>query len=358
MEATTETNQSGVVEGTEIVTDANTPEVITEQIEKPVEQQQQVEPVVEKELSEEDFLKQYNKRFGKEAKSFDEIAPAKPEPSEEEKKKEITTKERKVLDKFLKFGGTIEQYGVLKGIANADIKEFSIADTQKEMADAGFSKDEIDATLKERYYLLTEEEKAELSDEDAALIKKNEFFSKKLEGKSAYKIEQARKVLNDLQSQVDADDLLTKTDAIISSTVDEYAQKMPRTITLDMGESNGTKLNPVIFEVQDADLASVMETLKDPTKRNDFLYNQDGTENVKNLMDAMVLKQILPNIVKKAALQATTEQVEFLEAKFPKSPQAVAPGFTPSRNGGAAVGKAIEGTEKTTKRASAPLIQK
>lgn len=90
--------------------------------------------------------------------------------------------------------------------------------------------------------------------------------------------------------------------------------------------------------------------LKDPVQRNNFLYNKDGSENVENLIELFKWKAIAPGLVKKAALQGATEQVEFFQTHFPNTPYLVAPGTAAKTNKGGVIGKAIEGSEKIVHR--------
>lgn len=333
-------------------------EIITQTNEEPTtdqEVQTEVpltnEPAAPVEISDEHFLESYNKRFGKEIKSIDELRPPAPEKTEAELKILQDSEDLKLTEKFVRKGGTVEGYAALKQIAAADVKEFSLQDTKAELKKAGFADDEIEEEIKRRYYLLSDEEKENISEFDQETLKKNEYFSKKLENRSSYKIEQAKQLLENLKAEISAENYEKEVDAKISSTVEEYAKNLERKMILDMGESNGQKLNPVEFVLDEADVSEIKESLADKAKRETILYNKDGSENVENLFDLFVWKKIAKSLAKKSLLQGATEQVNFFNHKFPSNAQAVAPGFVPNGRSGA-VGKAIEGTEKIRIRTS------
>lgn len=307
-------------------------------------------------LSDADFLKHYNRQMGFEGEkaitSMDQLKPPAPEPSEEEKKKAQTSQDMTLLQRFVAKGHTPQEFTLLQQIANSDIKEFSLAEAKRELINAGFNADEVDDEIKARYYQLSEDEKENLSENDKELLKKHEYFTNKLANKSAYKIEQAKGVFSALQAEIDAENYEKQVDAKLSSTVEEIAKKMDRKIVLDMGVSNGQQLNPVEYIIEDADILDIQSTLSDKAKREQFLYNQDGSENVENLFDALKWKKIALSLAKKSLLQGATEQVDFFNTKFPTNPYSVAPGHVRTGKTGE-VGKAIPGTEKIKFRTTA-----
>ncbi len=314
----------------------------------PETEQQQAPPA---ELDDATFLESYNKRFGKDLKSIDELRPPAPEKTEEEIRAIQNSEDLMLTERFVKQGGTVGGFAALKQIAAADVKEFSLQDTKAELRTAGFAEDEIDEEIKRRYFLLSAEEKENLGEFDDEMLKKNEYFSKKLENKSSYKIDQAKNLLAKLKSDYEAEKYEKEVDARISSTVEDYAAKFNRTVTLDLGESNGQKLNPVEYVIDEADITEIKETLANKAKRETQLYNQDGSENVTNLFDAFVWKKIAASVAKKSLLQGATEQVNFFNGTFPSNAQAVSPGYVANTRTGQ-VGKAIEGTEKVSVRTS------
>ena len=314
--------------------------------------QETVETVVAPvEVDDATFLESYNKRFGKDLKSIDELRPAAPEKTESELKAIQNSEDLMLTERFIKQGGSVEGFAALKQIAAADVKEFSYQDAKAELKQAGFAEDEVDEEIKRRYFLLTDEEKENLSEYDQEMLKKNEYFSKKLENKSSYKIEQAKNLLAKLKSDHEAEKYEKEVDARISSTVEDYAAKLERKITLDLGESNKQALNPVEYVIDEADILEIKETLADKAKRETLLYNQDGSENVENLFDALLWKKIAASLAKKSLLQGATEQVNFFNQTFPSNAQAVAPGYVANTRTGQ-IGKAIEGTEKINVRTS------
>lgn len=329
----TEETQSAVipVEGTEATGAAVTP--------------------AEEEVSDVSFLNAYNKKFGKEFKSIDDLRPPAAEKTEEEIRILQNSEDLMLTERFVKQGGTVEGYAALKQIAAADLKEFSLQDTRMELKNAGFEDEEIEEEIKKRYFLLSDEEKENIGEYDKEMLKKSEYFSKKLENKSSYKIEQAKNLLAKLKADISAEKYEKETDAKISSTVEEYAKTFNRTLTIDLGESNGQKLNPVEYVIDEADIAEITGKLSDKAKRETLLYNQGGLENVTTLFDAFMWEKIATSLAKKSLIQGATEQVNFFSGKFPSNAQSIAPGFVANQRTGVA-GKAIEGTEQVRVRTS------
>lgn len=349
LEQNTETIAPEITSETKAVAETGTPSETINATETKV-----IEPV---ELDDAAFLAQYNKRMGFEGdKAFttlEQLKPAAPAPTEEEVKKANSQKELTLAERFVsKKGRTLKEFNILQQVANSDPKEFALQEARQELVNAGFKPDEVDEEMKARYYQLSDEEKANLSEEDAELLKKNEYFTNKLANKGSYKIQQAKDVLRVLEQEMEAENYVKQVDANISATVAEIAKKMERKVVLDMGLSNGQTLNPVEYTIDEADILEIESTLSDKAKREQFLYNQDGSENVGNLFEALKWKKIAQSLAKKALIQGADEQVTLFNSKFPSNPHSVAPGNVAKTGRTGQIGKAIEGTEKTIHRQS------
>lgn len=276
----------------------------------------------------------------------EKIKPTKAEPTEEQKKKAATDKELRLLNLFVsKFNGTPEMYNLQKQIANADPKEFSKAEVIGEAIAAGFTEDEAKVIANERYYQiqldgLEQDYTNDESDEDfekrkAAIQKKIDFGSKKLEAKSSYKIQQAKEFLGTLQKEADSEDLQRQEDEQISSNVDEVLKTMPRKQTLELGKSNDIEINPIQHEVAEESIEKVKSILKDPQQRNNLFNNQDGTLNLSKLTDVLLKAEEYNRLAKYALLEGQDRQTKIFQKTFPAtSPQGLGIGGVPDKSNG------------------------
>lgn len=256
-----------------------------------------------------------------------------PEPEKEqtpeEKEAKAKAEDKQLLDLYIGNGGTAEQFVAMKNILASDLTELSIADIKGEMKLEGFSDEEIAEVLKERYYQINLEEITqgdEETDEDftkrkEALQKKVTYGAKKLEKRSTHIKKTAESILNGLKEAIKNADLEKQEEAQFQSNVDEHFKSLPRKLTLQLGKSNDIEIAPVDHEVSDESIAKVSALLKDPAKRNQFLFNQDGSINIKNVADIMVKNEELTRIAKGSLLEGQTRQVTEFRKVFPNSAQ-------------------------------------
>jgi hypothetical protein len=279
-------------------------------------------PESPKELSDEDFLAEVEKRTGRKVTSIDELKAPKPEPTEEEKKKELTAKDKRLLDLHIEKGGTVETFVQWKSLASADVKDLSIKKTIAEYVAMGLTEDEAKAEIKNRYYQLSDEEIAELDEDDrAAAIAKKEKWGVKLYNRANGDITNSTKYLQSLEQIINdqADD--EKEDARLSAEAESIAKTFERKMSVGLGDFKGLNLTPVEHTISESDFAEVIDTVKDKTKREALLYNDDGTEKISMLIDYLVLKKRFNEVVSKAAAQAATEQVEAFEKIATRNPK-------------------------------------
>jgi hypothetical protein len=248
------------------------------------------------------------------------------EPTEEEKKKIETAFEQRVVNRFIEGGGSMEQYVALKNLANSKPEDLSLAETKRELAEAGFKEEEINSIIKEHYFQLSDDEISQYEDEsDQEFAKrKREYGMKMFAGRGTGLIEKAKSALTALQNSIKAEDKMSEIEKQFSSTVDEHFSKVQKKLSFDMGEQNGQKISPVDYDLTDAEIEEVKSILKDPSKRNNFFYNEDGaTLNLTNVADVLLRNAVLEKAIKKAYTTAVDRQVEEFEKVFPKSVQAV-----------------------------------
>ena len=246
--------------------------------------------------------------------------------SPEEKKKQELAFEKRLVDIFVEGGGTVEQFVAIKNIAEKPIKDLSLETVRAEYKEHGFTDEQIDTIIKERYYQVDDTELEafeEDEDEDKSrkeLTKKlKEVFSSKLENKALYKQKQAQKILADLKEAADADNLAVEQEAQLSSKIDEHFKKVPRKITFDLGESNGKAIPPIDYEVSESDIAEVQTMLKDSTKRQQFLTTTDGDLNIPELAKVLLQNKYLKTAIKAAYHEGGNRQAQIVDNIFPKN---------------------------------------
>lgn len=257
--------------------------------------------------------------------------------TEEEKRKKDLELEDKILQQYRIQGGDVQNFVALKQIAQANLKEFSVAQLKKELR-AEFpnnSDDQISQIIAERYYQFSDEEIDSLSDDDQKAIAKakREYGSKKLSNRSSYLQKQAQDILKDLQDAVAEQDLQVAKETEFSSKVDESLSKMPRKLTFRLGELEGVEIPPVVYDVADSDFQNLADTLKDPVKRKQFFFNEDNSLRVENVAQVMLRNAILESAIKKTYLSATDRQVENFRKTFPHGPNDLGVGGSGSAKG-------------------------
>ncbi len=257
--------------------------------------------------------------------------------------------DKRLLDFHIENGGTAEQFVALKQIASMDLKELSPAAIRKELGENGFTADEIDLVIKERYYQLNPDELVKDDDEeDEVFNKKKELLKKKvsygsklLESRASDIKKDAEETLNSLRQSVLDKDAKAKQESEYSSKVEEYSKKLPRTLTVELGEINNEKVEPVTITVSESDIQDVTATFKDKAKRESIFYNQDGTLNHTKLMEVELRNKTLEAAVKASYIEGGNRQVEAFRKVFPDSPYALGVGGTPQANKQGQKGKIV-----------------
>lgn len=248
-----------------------------------------------------------------------------PAPSEEEVSAKQRDEDKKLLDVFLKNGGTIEDFTHMKGLLSADDIEVGRKAALKELADDGFTPEQAEAKLKVRYF---QKELNDLDREDfdsdeefeaekAALQKEIDFGKKKLVAKAKSIKQRIEEGFNGLRQVSANEELRVKKEAEFSSKVDEFASKLPRKITLDLGESDGRKLDPIPYDVSEQAIAEVAETLKDASKRNELFFDKEGDINISTVAELMLRNKMLESAVKASYLTGETRQAQVIESIYP-----------------------------------------
>jgi hypothetical protein len=291
------------------------------------------------EIPEAVLIADFNKRFGKDVKTIAEmnaiINPPK-ELTDAEKEEKERAVDKRMADFFVKNGGKLEEYVALKQVASSDLTQISINVLQTELKTQGFDDAQIAHIIKERYYQIEDADIDVIEDETekSLLKKKKEYGQKALEGRGSQIKQRAADTINNLRQAVEDEEAETLTEGQFSSNVDEHLKKVPRKLTFELGQSNDETLAPVDVDVTEDDIAKVADVLKDPAKRKQFLYNEDGvTLNISSVSNLMLRNNILERALKVALLEGQSRQVEvFKDAFGGKDPRDI--GVGGSKGGG------------------------
>lgn len=238
--------------------------------------------------------------------------------TEEQKKEKELAKEKRIVDKFVSGGGTVDQYVALKNVANADVAELSRNTLKKELKDAGFNETEIDGIIKERYYQFGEEDLEQMDEEtDKAFAKRKKEYGDKLLSQRSLPIKtQAAGILADIQSAIDSEDLWVQKEITISAKIDEDFKAMPRKMSIEIGEIGGKTVSPVDYDVSETDIAEVKAMLKDPAQRQQFLFNEDGSLTPQ-LIQTIVKAKAFDSASKISFLTGQTKAITDFQKTFP-----------------------------------------
>lgn len=239
--------------------------------------------------------------------------------------------EKRMLDFYIANGGTAESFVAFKQVAAADLKDLSESEIRRELRDAKFTDDEINAVILERYYQLNPDELVRDEDTEteeqfaakkALIAKKIAYGSSKKESKASHIKKQAEDALSTLRNQIKLQDDQKAKEVEDSKRVEDFFAKAPKKMTFTLGKAeNGQEIPPVEIDIPDAVIAEVQDTLKDPAKRNNFLYNQDNSLNLDNVANVMIRNKILEAALAKATIdgedRGSTREVEKFEKLFP-----------------------------------------
>lgn len=264
-------------------------------------------------------------------------------PTPEEIAKTAADLDKRMLDLFLEGGGNIDNYAVIKQVANMDLKELSEKELVRELTSKGFNDAEIAALKQERYYqinldeleqdLINGETDEEFESRKVGLKKKQEFYTEKLSTRSKHTQEQAKGILKNLYSAIEKSESSKKaseeSERKLSAKTDEILSKIPKKVTYELGKTldNSADIVPVQHEVDDADIAEVGKLLKDPTLRNNFLYTPEGDLNLQAIADIKVENATLKKALKNVYLEAEKRTVERFSKVFPHvTPQSLGVG--------------------------------
>jgi len=242
------------------------------------------------------------------------------EPTVEQKEAAIKAKEKRVIDKFIAGGGTVEEYVSIKSVADADEKQFSINMAKNDLIKEGYTQEEAESLLKESFHQIDDAEIEQYEDETDKAFKKRtkEFFAKQLVSLSAPIKAKAANILAELHSAIESEDLQAQNEISTSAKIDEDFKAMPRKLTIEIGEIGGKTVSPVDYDLSETDLAESKQLLKDAVaQRNNFLYNEDGSLNVTNLATVISKAKAFDSAAKVSFLDGMDRMTKEFRKTFP-----------------------------------------
>jgi len=281
-------------------------------------------------LTDEELKAEYEKRF-----------PATAAQTDEEKQKQADAFEKRMLDLYVEGGGKIEEFALLKQVANQDLTELSKSELTKELKAIGITDQaQIDAIQKERYYQIEQAEIDEIEDETEKALaqKKFDYGKAKFENKGKIVKENAEDFLNNLKEAVNQKDFFTKRENEVSANVDEHFSKLEKKMTLQLGKVDNTEIPPVEYEVPQEVIDKARARLNTTAARKQLLFNQDGSINHTNLADLVLKAELFESgtAAKTAYLTGADREVEKFEKIFPyRSASALGTGTSQQNNGSA-----------------------
>lgn len=244
-------------------------------------------------------------------------------PTEAEVRAREEAHEKRVLNHYINdLGGKPEDYVALKNLAGTPAEELAHTVLRNElMTENGFSQEQAEEIIAQRYFQYSDEDIDLLEDEadKDILRKKRAYGAKQLANRALPHIEQAKAALKELTDAITAQDFLGEQEAKLSSKIDEMLSKTNRKLVFQLGENNGQKIDPIEYNIADADIAEVSGLLKDPAKRQAFFYNPDNSLNLDNVTNVLLRNKYLESALKTAYLTGSTREVETVQKVFPFS---------------------------------------
>lgn len=244
--------------------------------------------------------------------------------TDEQKKAKALAREKRIIDRFTSDGRTIEEYMAIKGISQTDERKFAIDLAKENLKKEGFTQEEAEEFIKERYFQIDDAELEQEDDETDKAFKKRtkEYFAKQLANLSSPIRTKAAGILADLNAAIEAEDLQAQNELTLSSNIDEQFKKIARKDTYEIGEINGKPITPIESEVPESELAAAWTVLKDPAKRQQFLYNQDGSPNITEIGKVLTENAKLKAAMKVSYHEGSTRTNAHWEKVFgARSPQ-------------------------------------
>lgn len=280
----------------------------------------------EQELTDDQLKKGLEKR-GIKVDSIDSLKPVEKEVelTEEQKKEQEKALEKRMLDTYIANGGTAENFVALKRIAEVDLSEISTEQIKHELKENGFSDEEVNAILVERYYQINpeqleqgvEETDEEFKARQESIKKKVAYGAKRVQARGQQLKDTAIGALKDLREAIAAQDALVEAERKYSANVDEFFSKVPRKMTLTLGKVNDQETSPVTIDVPEAAVEKVKNLMRDPEQRQQFFFTEDNTLNLEKIGNILLRNEMLESALRAGIVEGGSLQVSEFEKRFP-----------------------------------------
>jgi hypothetical protein len=253
-----------------------------------------------------------------------EYTPPAPELSDEDKKKAGSELDKKLLELHIKRGGDLNGFAALKTVGETDPKVLGLDKIKSDLLKDGFPTDEVDNVIKKMHLNVSDEELAEMREDDRKKIEKERAFGeKKLQNRGLYLQNTAKSYIDSLKQELQEQETeKQKMEQHTAKAVDAI-KNFQRKQTLELGERDGVKLSPVEYDVQDEVLTEVLEIIKDPVKFEQHLYTKEGDLNLDFLIPHLVNSVSREKAAKVAFFTGETRAVEHVEAIYGSKPPAL-----------------------------------
>lgn len=250
-----------------------------------------------------------------------EYTPPAAEPTDEDKKKLNSELDKKLLELHIKRGGDLKGFAALKSVGESDPKTLGLDKIKSDLLLDGFPADEVDSVIKKMHLNVSDEELAEMGEEERKKIEKERAFGeKKLQNRGLYLQNTAKSYIETLKQELQEQETeKQKMEQHTAKAVDAI-KNFQRKQTLVLGERDGVQLSPVEYDVQDEVLTEVLDIIKDPVKFEQNLYTKDGDLNFDFLIPHLVNSVSREKMAKVAFFSGETKAVEHYEAVFGSKP--------------------------------------
>jgi hypothetical protein len=134
--------------------------------------------------------------------------------------------------------------------------------------------------------------------------------------------ENAQSVFDNLRKAISDKESLASEESKFIAKIDEVSKNLPRKMTLSLGKLNNEDLGSIEVDIPEEEIKALTETFKDPVRREQILYNNEGELNIEAISHLMLKNSILERAARESLLKGRTSQVEALSKVFPyKNPQ-------------------------------------
>lgn len=309
---------------------------------------EQAEAAKGKPIVDENAMKEYFKANGIEWDGDMEglknkMKPAQAQPTEEEIKQQAAAHDKRLVDLFVKKGGTVDNFVAIKQLMTADPTEMSKTVLHKQLLDEGLDEESAIAVSKQMHLeqdLDNLEQGATETDEvfnarKEKLQKQIGVGAKVLANLGLPVIQNAKRTYEGLENELKQMDSDNASEAELSNKIDAHFKTLPREFSVEIGKINDKDVEPVKVKLSEEDVTAVAEILKDKTKWDALVYDDKGQFNFTKIAEILLRNKALESAAGSSYKAGQTKQVEEFAKRFPaRSANSVAPGSAHSAPNG------------------------